>query len=226
MRDSVWSNRVEKLVGMTQAGYADASVDRPVFNPWADIDFLDLDEDASRQRCDRLTHHFAEYHPKLLLIGEAPGYQGCRFSGVPFTNEALICAGRIPRIPATPFTAREKPWSEPSATIVWETLHVLGVADQTIMWNAFPWHPHKPGEPHSNRTPTTTEVRGGLHILSEVCKLFADELGARIVAVGNKSAEALTLLGRHLGTNTFERVRHPSMGGANKFRGGLRALVG
>lgn len=28
--------------------------------------------------------------PKYLLVGEAPGYKGCRWSGIPFTSEEIL----------------------------------------------------------------------------------------------------------------------------------------
>ncbi|WP_207653606.1 hypothetical protein [Clostridium peptidivorans] len=28
--------------------------------------------------------------PKIILVGEAPGYRGCRLTGVPFTSEHLL----------------------------------------------------------------------------------------------------------------------------------------
>jgi hypothetical protein len=212
---------IAEIVGAAEMGPGAKRIESryPAFNPWADIDPLDQDTDlAPLMRRLRLWAHLSVIKPKLLLVGEAPGYQGCHFSGVPFTNEALICAGTIPRIPAERITTREKPWSEPSATIVWRTLHELGVAEQTIMWNAYPWHPHKPGEPMSNRTPTGAELKDGLHLLSMLIRAFPE---ARVVAVGRNAEKALSLLGR----NMDAAVRHPSMGGANEFRSGMAALM-
>src|SRR5918995_4929806 len=105
-----------------------------VFNPWRDIDPLDtLGMHAPRARISRLQAHF-DCRPSYLLVGEAPGYQGCHFSGVPFVNEKLILEGSIPRITLrNRITTRRLPWCEPSATIMWRTLHKLGIADCTVM---------------------------------------------------------------------------------------------
>src|SRR5882757_784285 len=103
------------------------------FNPWTDLDpTTDLDRKAPAQRLARLTRHFA-CKPQYILVGEAPGYQGCKVSGIPFTSERLMMEGTIARIDPQErrLSTRPRPWSEPSATIVWGTLHALGIADQT-----------------------------------------------------------------------------------------------
>jgi uracil-DNA glycosylase len=210
-------DRVIRIIDMAHAG--PASRLGPVFNPWADHDPLDAHDEGPDERRMRLLFHFTGIMPpKLLLIGEAPGYQGCHFSGVPFTNEALICEGVIPRMPIGRLTTREKPWSEPSATIVWKALHELKVSERTVMWNAYPWHPHKEGDPMSNRTPKYAELKEGLHVLQTVIQAFPD---ATVVAVGRAAEKSLALLGRNMDV----AVRHPSMGGAKDFRDGLAAIV-
>jgi uracil-DNA glycosylase len=188
-----------------------------VFNPWRDEDPLDTGNGVA-DRCVRLSRHF-DIRPKLLLIGEAPGYQGCHFSGVPFTNEKLILGNTVPRISATGrITTRQRPFCEPSATIVWSILHQLGIANQVVMWNAFAWHPHKPGDLRSNRSPTCAELESGLPVLRLVLKHFDS---VPIVPIGRVAEKAL----RDLGCETLPAIRHPSMGGANKFRAGMATLV-
>lgn len=189
-----------------------------VFNPWRDVDPLDLNRHAAVARSMRLQAHFGAV-PRYLLVGEAPGYQGCHFSGIPFTNEALLADGSIPRVGAIGrITSRAKPWREPSATIMWKALYEAGIAEDTVMWNAFAFHPHKPGEPMSNRAPTRAELLANKTILEMVLGLF---MGARVVPVGNVAAEAL----KACGVPYARKLRHPSMGGANEFRAGLAELV-
>lgn len=195
-----------------------------VFNPWAERDPLDVQGPASAGglgpagRLSRLEAHFAAT-PALVLLGEASGYQGCHFSGMPFTNEKLLLEGRIPRVEvAARLTTRPRPWCEPSATVVWGTLHALGLAERTVLWNAFAWHPFKPGDPYSNRAPTRDELEAGRDVLDGVLTAFAR---ARIVAVGKVAERTL----RGLGREPDATVRHPSMGGANEFRAGLAALA-
>lgn len=189
-----------------------------VFNPWRDSDPLDAySSEGPSHRVARLAQHF-NCLPSFLLIGEAPGYQGCHFSGVPFTNEALLLDGAVPRVPChARITTRPLPWREPSATIVWKELHKLGIAAETVMWNAFAWHPHKPGEPMSNRAPTKQELSAGADVLRSVLEHFNS---CRYIAVGQVAKRAL----EQAGISVFATVRHPSMGGANQFREQMAAL--
>ncbi|MBS0388289.1 MAG: uracil-DNA glycosylase [Proteobacteria bacterium] len=187
-----------------------------VFNPWIDHEpTTDVSRSAPRDRLERLHAHL-NCIPRFLLIGEAPGYQGCKVSGVPFTSERLLLAGRIPRLtqPTARLSTRHIPWSEPSATIVWSTLHELGIADSTILWNAYPWHPHKPGRPQSNRTPTPAERAAGLPVLKVFLAAFPE---ARVFALGRHAESALMQL-----RESVTVLRHPAMGGAANFRQQLR----
>ena len=190
-----------------------------VFNPWTHVDSsTDVAKDAAAVRLARLRAHLAT-DATCVLIGEAAGYQGCKVSGIPFTSERLVLAGAIPRVAPPPgrLSLRGRPWSEPSATTVWKTLHELGIADRTVLWNAYPWHPHKPGTLHSNRTPTSTERRLGLRVLAAMLRLFPK---ARVFAVGRNAEGSLA----ELGVN-HTALRHPSMGGARAFAEQLRAAL-
>ncbi len=197
---------------------------RHVFNPWAERDPLDATGEADPSECGpdgrlaRLKAHFATA-PALVLLGEASGYQGCHFSGMPFTNEKLLLEGRIPRVRVTArLTTRPRPWCEPSATVVWGALQALGLAERTVLWNAFAWHPFKPGDPYSNRAPSREELEAGRDVLDGVLGSWAC---AKVVAVGKVAEHTL----RGLGREPDATLRHPSMGGANEFRAGLAALA-
>jgi hypothetical protein len=181
-----------------------------LFNPWRDHCPYEAPEDGPEARLIRLAHHL-NCSPEFTLVGEAPGFAGCRYSGIAFTSERLLGEGAIPRIPALNgrLSTRHIPFSEPSATIVWKTLYRLGIAERTILWNAVQLHPYKPTNILSNRTPTPEEIALGAPALQILQETFPS---ARIVAVGKK-AEGLL---RSMGVQVTATVRHPANGGVGE----------
>jgi len=151
--------------------------------------------------------------PELLLIGEAPGYQGTRRTGVPFASEYIL-EGNMPE--ASFFHHSQgykrvfndgKVGKEPTSTIMWRTISVY---DQPpLLWAIFPHHPHVPGNPESNRAPTHKEVQQVLPLLEAFLQLFPVK---HILAVGNIAKHTLDGLGVE-----SHKVRHPSRGGATVF---------
>ncbi|HLK71505.1 MAG TPA: uracil-DNA glycosylase [Steroidobacteraceae bacterium] len=190
-----------------------------VFNPWTQRDpGNDGSLNGPEQRLERLRAHLA-IDARRILIGEASGYQGCHVSGIPFTSERVILAGQVPRVRSETarLSLRHIPWSEPSATTMWGTLHALGIAQSTVLWNAFAWHPHEPGRLQSNRTPSRSERVEGLAALAALLEAFPK---AELFAVGRHAQLALDELGR-----SATPLRHPSMGGARRFCEGLRTAI-
>jgi uracil-DNA glycosylase len=146
-------------------------------------------------RCARLAEYLeARAGASWLLVGEAAGYRGARVSGIPFTSERQL-TGSGP--------------AEATATVVHRVLAELGAEADVLLWNVVPTHPHRPGEPRSNRQPTRAEVSAARPFLEAVVR------GRRVIAVG-RLAEAV------LGT---PGVRHPAHGGARAFREGLVQLL-
>ena len=190
-----------------------------LFNPWRDRCPHDAAGNGPEQKLARLALHLA-CEPEFILTGEAPGYQGCRYSGIAFTSERLLGEGAIPRIPVpgARLSTRRLPFSEPSATIVWKTLYRLGIAERTILWNAMQLHPHRADSVWSNRTPGPDEIALGAPALRMLAEAFPH---ARIVAVGKK-AEGLL---HNMGITTAGAVRHPANGGATEFAAGLQGLM-
>ncbi len=190
-----------------------------LFNPWVDHCPHDAAGNGPQAKLLRLAQHL-DCDPLFILAGEAPGYQGCRYSGIAFTSERLLGEGAIPRIPALSqrLSTRRLPFSEPSATIVWKTLYRLGIAERTILWNAMQLHPHRADNLWSNRTPTPQEIKLGEPAMRKLMENFPQ---AKIVAVGKKAEGLLSDMGvRSAGT-----VRHPANGGATEFAQGLQALI-
>lgn len=190
-----------------------------LFNPWTDRCVHDTELNGPEERLKRLAQHLS-CEASLILVGEAPGYQGARYSGVAFSSEKLLIDGAIPRVDAAPgrLTDRRLPFSEPSATIVWKNLYKLGLAENTVLWNALQLHPYKRGEPMSNRAPTPEELEighGAIRILREA---FPQ---ARWVAIGKKAEGLLSASG----ISPAGAVRHPANGGATLFAAGLATVT-
>lgn len=190
-----------------------------LFNPWKDVCADDLANNGPDAKLERLAAYL-DCAPRFIICGEAPGHLGCRHSGLAFTSERQLLAGAIPRVPQEParLTSRNLPFAEPSATIVWRVLNTLGIASETILWNALQMHPHKPGDPRTNRTPTTSELMQGAPAMRLLVEAFPH---SQIVAVGRKAE----LLLQEMGIAVVGQVRHPANGGARAFEEGLAALM-
>ncbi|UCG23852.1 MAG: hypothetical protein JSW55_17215, partial [Chloroflexota bacterium] len=105
---------------------------------------------------------------------------------------------------------------EATATMVWSALD--SVWPRPLLWNAFPFHPHRPGWPLSNRRPLVDELKLGARFLAELMDLIPVEVMA---AVGKSAAAALT----HAGVSDYHRLCHPSHGGKALFQAGLAKLI-
>lgn len=160
--------------------------------------------------------------PSVLLVGEAPGYRGCRLTGIPFVNCHLLATGEQG---SGFFDAQsgyhaafewEATRRESSATIMWNTLSELPALP--LLWNAFPFHPHHPDRPKTNRTPTIAELKEGRPFLEKLLALFPIQT---VVAVGNRADIVLTRM-----AIPHHKVRHPSHGGKRPFRLQLFSLLG
>ncbi len=187
------------------------STDR-LFNPYRD-GAPDLDrEDAPAIRRENVRAYLAAYDtmPDVLLLAEAPGPWGCRFSGVPITCEAQLLDPAFP-IDGRKTSLASDPHTEYCAGIHWRVL-----ADhfpRFITWNAVPFHPHRPGEPLSIRTPTAREIDAFTDVVDAFLSVIQPK---QVVAVGRKGEHSLNRLGVE---NTY--VRHPSQGGAKRFERGV-----
>lgn len=158
--------------------------------------------------------------PEVLLVGEAPGYNGCRLTGIPFSSEALVAEGVLEgalftsrhgyRVARPPFTR------EQSAGIVWEVLQRHHTA--ALCWNAFCFHPHEKRNPDSNRKPTLGEIESAAPFLRRLLDLFPSV--STVVAVGNSAEAALSQL-----EIPHAKVRHPARGGKPAFTAGMEAVL-
>jgi len=206
-----------------------------VFNPWWQVDKQnDIGRNAPLIRRNHLRAYLRKRlgKAKVVVIGEALGYRGGHFSGIPMTSERILLGKKkgtgiepahvFSGIKARRTSTRDQcpdGFSEPTATIVWSWLLKLGLKpEEFVLWNAFPWHSF---DPHrgllSNRTPKKSERPAGLSVLKTFLDLFPCE---EIIALGNVAAWQLKELNVEC-----HRVRHPASGGARLFRQGIGTLV-
>jgi hypothetical protein len=154
--------------------------------------------------------HF-EDKPRYLIVGEAPGPWGCRFSGVPFTSERQLAQGELP-FAGVPTSIHNPPVAERSATIFWDALKPYH--QDFLVWNSIPLLPHKPGDRQSLRPPKRSEIGEFRFVLAFMIGHIQPET---ILAVGRRAEEAL-----HMLEQPCHYVRHPSHGGKGEF---IKALV-
>jgi len=214
---------IEKFVQLLKKSPSGA-----VFNPWWETDEQhELSPLAPAIRSKHLSVYFHERLGKarLAIIGEALGYRGGHFSGIPMTSERMllgkqqhIVAGIKPRRTSKPSVCPNG-FSEPTATIVWGALLKIGVLpDEFVLWNAFPWHSFGPRRGLlSNRRPNKSEQLSGRLVLKDFLELFPCE---QIVALGKIAGAQLEQLGVHA-----HCVRHPASGGAKLFRQQIAKIV-
>lgn len=184
---------------------------------WADP-ALDHPDGPARRRVNLTLYLRAFAGARWLLVAEAAGYNGARFSGVTLTDESKL-AGPAPLPWAGPAAGYQRgstengPWRrELSSTIVWKA---LGDRTDVALWNAIPWHPAGARGPLSNRPPLPAERAAGLAVLRHL--LSAVLPAARPVAVGRVAQALLAELGRP----DVPCLRHPANGGARAFTEGL-----
>ena len=206
-----------------------------VFNPWWEVDKEnDIGRNSPATRRNQLRAYFQKRLRKayLAVIGEAVGYRGGHFSGIPMTSERLLLGrSKTVRLKSNDFFSDINPrrtskpekcpdgFSEPTATIVWGTLLQHGLKpDQFVLWNAFPWHSFDPRCGRlSNRMPNNSERAAGLPVLKGFLELFPCE---QVVALGKIAAAQL----EELNVNA-DCVRHPASGGAKLFRHQIAKIV-
>ena len=221
---------VEKFVQLLKKSPSGA-----VFNPWWEVDKQnDIGPNAPRVRRKQLRAYLRKRLGKtqLVVIGEALGYRGGHFSGIPMTSERILLGKKKsdgikpdqvfsdikPRRTSKPEKCPDG-FSEPTATIVWGILMRLGLKpDEFVLWNAFPWHSFDPGcGLLTNRMPNKSEQAAGLPVLKAFLELFSCH---QVVALGKIAAGQL----QKLGVNAH-CARHPAFGGARLFRAQIAEIL-
>lgn len=201
--------KIEKFI----SDLANTKASEDAKNPW---DYTRSSNEIRRKNLEGYLTRMSLLEPKVILIGEAPGYRGCGRVGMPFSSEKLLLSH--------PFFEDKKifgienedaPIAEASATIVWKTFDSLNF--YPLMWASYPFHPHQPGKIESNRTPRGEEVLLGRVFVKNLLEMFNIQ---KIVAVGKVAEKNLTEMNL-----VSTPIRHPSHGGATLFTQGLADFV-
>lgn len=211
-----------------------------VFNPWKDYDEnYDLCPDAPAIRSKQMEQFLNVRIPKAryLLVAEAVGYQGGRFTGVAMTSERIVL-GHHEKIKASVIlpgakgertsnpnndnfknTQKFLGFTEPTATIVWGEVIKSPISPYEVLtWNIFPFHPfHRDKGPLTNRTPTAAELEVGAYYTEKILQLCP---GVTVVSIGRHSSKTLS----HFGIKNTH-VPHPANGGASNFRAAIKKIL-
>ena len=248
---ATFEEKVKNFI-ITLKKYDTSKYMKNVFNPWKDYDTsLDADETSVEKRCSNLRKYLkAREKAKYMLIAEAPGYQGCHFSGIPMTSERLIlndknntyrlkglertsdknklietkiCTPKYPKGRNIAKTVIEKGFAEPTATIVWKQIvDVLHISPTDfVLWNAFPFHPWS-NSILSNRTPNNDEIDNTKYILRKFINLFDENI--KIICIGNTSQNTLSKI-LTTASGKVTKARHPANGGADEFKNNIKDII-
>src|SRR5258706_4388798 len=154
---------------------------------------------------------------EYLLVGEAPGHRGCAVTGIPFTSEEVIMSGESAFLQKLrPTLTLHGTTKENTASEVWR--FIARALQVPALWNVFPFHPHKEGQPASNRKPNAGEVAAGLKFVERIKEILNPK---QIIAIGRVPEKALT---KKYGNVPY--IRHPSRNGGALFRKGLAPFLG
>jgi uracil-DNA glycosylase len=178
-----------------------------LFNPYNKEKSEDDLEDAWRIRQNNLLGYFRSFRevPRVcaLVVGEAPGHRGVRFSGVPFTSEKQLCCDEFFRQFHGHRSSTDKQLNfSRTSEVFWDVMR--GYHPKFIAWNCMPYHPYKAVDlPRSNRTPRSGDLKIGSRILGQLWACLQKPL--QVIAVGSIAKKALEMAGIQA-----ILVRHPA----------------
>jgi hypothetical protein len=181
------------------------------FNPYSDkCPQFDRPDAAKirRHNLQTVLEAALEQNVRSIWIARDLGYRGGRRTGLALTDEAhLPDHAKLFGTAPLSMSTHGQVIAERTATTIWQML--LKIGQPVFLWNIFPLHPHKPGNPMSNRCHSRAERLACRHILDQLMDLLEPDF---VLAIGRDAQTAL----RELGINA-DPVRHPSYGGQAEF---------
>ena len=192
-----------------------------VFNPYADRCSVHDLSDAPYRRAQALLELLeaaVETEVDAFWIGRDLGYRGGRRTGLALTDDMHLAVHALRWNVSIERATTGSLVAERTAAVIWSMLALVPAA--VFLWNVFPFHPHEPDDPFSNRAHRPHERAVGEELLAQLVVMLRPR---RLVAIGNDAAKAAS---RIAGITAVMHVRHPSYGGQPEFIRQIRDLYG
>ena len=190
-----------------------------VFNPYSDRCGVYDVSDAPFRRAAALTELFeaaVKTEIDALWIGRDLGYRGGRRTGLALTDDVHLSSHALRWKVSMQRATTGSMVAERTAGVLWSMLSLVSVP--VFLWNVFPFHPHEPNEPFSNRSHKPSERAVGEELLAELIAMLQPRC---LVAIGNDAAKSAFRLA---GKAEVVQIRHPSYGGQRDFIRQVRCL--
>ncbi len=189
-----------------------------VFNPYADICPTHDKPNAALIRQRNLTLVLDAALSKRvdsMWFARDLGYRGGRRTGLALTDEVrLFLHARLLGTPPLIRATKGAAMTERTAANVWHALQSIN--RPVFLWNVFPLHPHRPGEPMSNRCHKKIERAAFQKLNGWLIEILRPK---QVIAIGRDAQSAIAELGVEP-----VKIRHPSYGGQAEFFSGLSSL--
>jgi len=188
-----------------------------LFNQYKQTDIMFDKQNGNLIRQDNLQRYMESFteKPEKLLLGEAPGCYGCRFSGIPFTSEKQLIDPSF-WLQGCSASSFYTPFEEFSGRVLWNVLTPFH--DKFFIHNTIPFHPFAAErQALTNRTPTREEIDEHLQYLEKIIDILKPK---EFVAIGRVAEGALKLLN----VKKIVYARHMSHGGEKLFTEKIRSV--